>query len=197
MRAVLGLNGEAIGVVNSLRDLSQRKKLEAELENAAYTDVLTGIPNRRAFSDALIARVASADVDRSPAFCALFDIDHFKVVNDSFGHAAGDRALQAFAEIAKETVRQTDMMARVGGEEFAIILYATDVDDALRVCDRLRERVASMHVPLEGGKTIRFTVSAGVTAIEAGMDETAILRAADVALYRAKSAGRNRLMLAA
>lgn len=197
MRAVLGLNGEAIGVVNSLRDLSQRKKLEGELENAAYTDVLTGIPNRRAFSDALIARVASAEVDRSPVFCALFDIDHFKTVNDSFGHEAGDRALQAFAEIAKETVRQSDMIARVGGEEFAIILHATDVHDALRVCDRLRERVAGMHVQLEDGKTIRFTVSAGVTVIGAGMDETAILRAADVALYRAKSAGRNRLMLAA
>jgi diguanylate cyclase (GGDEF)-like protein/PAS domain S-box-containing protein len=197
MRAVLGEKGEIVGVVNSLRDISQRRKLGDELESAAHTDVLTGIANRRAFSEAITSQIADVGHGQSMAFCALFDIDHFKTVNDSYGHEAGDRALQAFAGIAKETVRQSDLIARVGGEEFAIILYGTDVEGAMRVCDRLRERVADMSVSLEGGQTIRFTVSAGVAPIEIGMNEAAILRAADAALYRAKSAGRNRLMLAA
>jgi diguanylate cyclase (GGDEF)-like protein/PAS domain S-box-containing protein len=197
MRAVLGADGEVVGVVNSLRDLSQRKKLESELESAAHTDVLTGIANRRAFSEAVSSHIVDFGNDRRMAFCALFDIDHFKAVNDRYGHEAGDRALKAFAGIAKETVRQSDLVARVGGEEFAIILHGTDVEGAMRVCDRLRERVAAMSVSLESGQAIRFTVSAGVAPIGPSMDETAILRAADAALYRAKSAGRNRLMLAA
>jgi diguanylate cyclase (GGDEF)-like protein/PAS domain S-box-containing protein len=196
MRAVVGVDGIVAGVVNSLRDISQRKKLEGELDSAAHTDVLTGIANRRAFSEAVSSHIADFGDGQRIAFCALFDIDHFKAVNDSYGHEAGDRALKAFAGMAKETVRQSDLVARVGGEEFAIILHGTDVEGAMRVCDRLRERVAAMSVPLESGQAIRFTVSAGVAPIGLGMDETAILRAADAALYRAKSAGRNRLMLA-
>lgn len=197
MRAVLGENGEVVGVVNSLRDISQRKELDGELQSAAHTDVLTGLANRRAFSKAMMSQIADVERRQTTAFCALFDIDHFKSVNDRYGHEAGDRALQAFAKIASETVRQSDTVARVGGEEFAIILSGAGVDAALLVCDRLRERAAILRIPLADGQSISFTVSAGVAPIEAGASEAAILRDADAALYRAKSAGRNRLMLAA
>jgi diguanylate cyclase (GGDEF)-like protein/PAS domain S-box-containing protein len=196
MRAVLGDDGTVIGVVNSLRDISGRKAMESELRTEARTDMLTGLPNRRAFTEMLERRIGDSSAGQGQGCVALFDLDFFKAINDRYGHAAGDSALQAFAATAAQVVRQSDMVARFGGEEFALILWGAGVADAWTVCERLRERVAGLTVTGSEGEPIRFTVSAGIAAID-GRDADAILGAADEALYRAKSSGRNRLMRAA
>ena len=189
-RGVRDANGSPSGLVNAVRDVSHRKSLEAELTNAALTDPLTGLANRRRFDRRL------ADLQRGNAggCVAIFDIDHFKNVNDSHGHQGGDRVLQAFATIARACVRDGDLVARLGGEEFGVILPGASVDQARIVCERLRATVAGTVIAVDEGQA-RITVSAGIAVL--GGDADAVLRAADSALYQAKHEGRNRLRLAA
>jgi diguanylate cyclase (GGDEF)-like protein/PAS domain S-box-containing protein len=189
-RSVRDENGRAIGLVNTIRDVSHRKSLEAELTTAALTDPLTGLANRRRFDTRL------ADVQRAGVggCVAIFDIDHFKDVNDLYGHQAGDRVLQTFATIARACVRDGDLIARMGGEEFGVLLPGASIDQARIVCERLRTTVAGTVVAVGDGQA-RITVSAGIAAL--GADAEAVLKSADAALYRAKHDGRNRLSLAA
>lgn len=160
------------------------------LTRAAFTDPLTGLANRRAFFDQL-----RAAVDRGDADCiAILDIDHFKQVNDRHGHAAGDEALCAFARTALLAVRASDCVARIGGEEFALLLRGTTIDQAERICDRLGRLIAETPIAVPGGE-IRVTISTGIAAL--GDDAEAAFVSADRALYRAKNAGRSRLEVAA
>lgn len=189
-RGVTDAAGITIGLVNAVRDVSHRKSLEVELTNAALTDPLTALANRRRFDLRL------ADVQRGGlgGCVAIFDIDHFKAVNDRHGHQGGDRVLQTFATIARACVRDGDLVARLGGEEFGVVLPSASADQARIVCERLRATVAGTVIAL-GDAQARITVSAGI-AVLAG-DADAVLKAADAALYRAKDEGRNRLRLAA
>ncbi|MFC7536886.1 GGDEF domain-containing protein [Sphingomonas sp. GCM10030256] len=151
---------------------------------------MTGLPNRRAFHAFAQGRAANG------ADCiALLDIDHFKIINDTFGHGTGDEVLRGFAQAARQVVRQGDMLARVGGEEFAIFFPDTSIDQALAICERLRRVVAAAPLA-NAGQAIHVTVSGGVARLgPEGLDDA--MRTADTALYRAKQAGRNRLALAA
>jgi diguanylate cyclase (GGDEF)-like protein/PAS domain S-box-containing protein len=195
-RAILDEAQRPIGVVCTLRDISEHKRLEQALAAAAHTDMLTGLPNRRAFALALEQFAAAARDGGPPAWLALIDLDNFKSVNDRWGHEAGDRVLRHFADIARATIRPEDVIARFGGEEFALILRGVDGDAMELICERLRIRVMNAVVYAKNGESIRFTMSAGIAIIDdRGADE--ILRAADQALYDAKHAGRNRLVLAA
>ncbi|UZK68082.1 diguanylate cyclase [Sphingomonas sp. S1-29] len=188
---------QGFDMVCAIRDISKRKLAEAELTLAASTDPLTGLSNRRVFNEAVDAFAATALLDPPAAGCvAIFDIDNFKAINDGFGHDAGDRMLRRFAAIAIDATRSNDLVARLGGEEFAILLPDTSSAQAMLVCDRLREAFASTVIHDDGGVMIRATVSAGVAGISADQGREAAMRAADGALYHAKRTGRNRLVLA-
>ncbi len=190
VRAILNKDGVVEGSVSIIRDISNRKALEERLSQAANTDVLTGLPNRRAFEEQMATLIRAG----TPACIAIFDLDHFKSINDRFGHAGGDAVLANFAAIASTALRTSDMVARIGGEEFAVLLSDATRDQARLICERLIKTVAESTVHFADAN-ICFTASCGVAPL--GQSATSALHAADLALYRAKQAGRDRLMMAA
>ncbi len=195
-RAVLDEHGAATGVVSVVRDVAHRKSVEAELSRVAATDPLTGLANRRAFHLELARRMQLARDKGLPSCVAIFDLDHFKGVNDRWGHDVGDRVLEAFADAARRSVREHDLVARLGGEEFGIILAGASAEQARTVCERLRAAIAGAPMAVEAA-VVPMTVSAGIAVLDGSIPPEEVLRAADAALYRAKRAGRNRLDLAA
>lgn len=173
--------------------------LNQDLMLLSVTDGLTRAYNHRHFQERLKSEFSRAKRHGDPLACIMIDIDHFKRVNDSFGHPVGDLVLVRLVEVLKEGIRKGDVLARYGGEEFAVLLPKTDASHAVTLAERLRETVAADGVALPNGGRIAFTVSLGVAgytpdgAIQTG-DE--LLQAADAALYRAKNDGRNRVSLA-
>lgn len=190
-RAVVDEDGAIEGVMSIVRDVTNRKLREIQLAADALTDVLTGLPNRRAFRAAVEARGGARNRD----CLAMIDIDHFKRVNDSHGHDGGDEVLRSFARVARRHMRQNDVVARIGGEEFAILLSDTTTEQAALICDRLRQEMAATVTPF-AGQQIAVTISGGVAPLGDGGVDFA-LRVADSALYRAKMNGRDQLALAA
>ena len=193
-RAMLDEQGEVDGVLSVVRDVTERKENERQLAADAMTDPLTGLYNRRAFRRVVERRLARSA--SGPSDCvAMLDIDHFKVVNDSFGHAAGDEVLRGFARLARRIVREHDLIARVGGEEFAIHFPDTSVDQAMSICERLRAEIARSSL-LVTAPFVQVTVSGGVAPLgRAGLQHA--LETADLALYSAKRKGRDQLAIAA
>jgi diguanylate cyclase (GGDEF)-like protein len=170
-----------------------KERTELQHKIASLVDPLSGVANRRAFlaeSNRLFAQQA---VDREPLALLLFDLDHFKAINDRFGHAAGDRVLQAFAKATTETLGSDVVFGRIGGEEFAAMLSVGDLGEAIAVADRVRRNFASAAARFaEDG--ISPTVSVGVTlGLDAKAEVEDLLVIADEALYRAKANGRNRV----
>lgn len=175
-----------------LRDANER------LARLASTDALTGLLNRRAFQDALRRDLARASRSGDPLGVVIADVDHFKRVNDTHGHPAGDEVLRVFAQIFRDSVREGDVAARWGGEEFALVLPATDVAGAAVVAERIRGRLEQATIPV-GACSVRVTASFGVAALRAGPGDLPIdelVRRADEALYEAKHAGRNQVVRA-
>lgn len=173
-------------------ELQQRN---AELEYQAATDPLTGLANRRLLDEVLTRDMAQADRQGAMLSILLLDIDHFKRLNDTHGHLAGDIVLRAVASAVRQMVRRSDLCARFGGEEIAVVLPFTDEEGARAVAERMREAVSGLKVSWEGHE-LRVTVSlGGVTLHGSGFGGAAAgaLRAADEALYRAKREGRNRI----
>ena len=164
-------------------------------KTAAMTDVLTGLFNRRAFIEAAHQMIAKRARKRLPVSVLAFDLDHFKSINDRFGHAVGDETLQLFAAIASGSMRATDMIGRLGGEEFVAIVPGTAADAAV-VAERVRAayEVAGKEI---SSHQIGSTVSIGLASATGPVELTALLARADAALYRAKSGGRNRIEMAA
>lgn len=195
-RAITDEAGAVVGVVSAIRDISAHKSVQAELARAADTDPLTGVINRRAFDSALEARLADVAAGRGTGVCAVFDLDFFKQVNDRHGHAAGDQVLCVFAEVVRRSLRADDVIARIGGEEFAVILWNTNPAEAQAVCERVRGEVEDLSIAIGVNSAVRFTFSGGLAPIGLGQSRHHVLRRADDALYRAKRAGRNRLELA-
>ena len=168
----------------------------ADLLMLATEDALTGIFNRRHFETAGRAEWARFQRYGRPLSLLILDIDNFKAINDRFGHAAGDLILKSIAQSCQAVRRPTDVVARIGGEEFAILLPETDEASAVLVAERLRKQIASVAHTL-GGKEVRVTVSVGVAGGTLSMSSLeAMQRRADEALYTAKAAGRNRVMRA-
>ncbi len=174
-----------------LRVAMSKERAELEQRRAALTDSLTGIANRRAFFDRGGALLDWAMADRGSAALLLFDLDRFKEVNDTAGHQAGDRVLQAFCDLVAATLRPGDLFGRLGGEEFACLLASASMSQALNTAERVRCEFAAMRWP---GIDIDPTVSVGVAmASDTSRDLPALLAIADRALYRAKADGRNRV----
>ncbi len=192
-RLIVDDDGHPDGILSIVRDIHDQKLTGLKWSEAALVDSLTGLSNRLAYREAVERRgPSSAGVG---ACVAMLDIDHFKAVNDRFGHDAGDIVLKGFATVARKIVREGDLVARLGGEEFAIFFPETTLPQALAICDRLRSELGS--TPFRAGHhVIAVTVSGGVAELGPdGID--AALKIADMALYRAKQAGRNQLALAA
>ena len=168
----------------------QADQLETRMVEAR-TDPLTGLANRRAFDDELKRRLDEWCA-RQLAFCLLiFDTDQFKTLNDRFGHLAGDEALQSIAHSAGESLDEMDLIARLGGDEFAAILPRTDLEEAKRVSEQLRARVAANRLTF-GEETFQPTISLGLAPVLKDDDAMTLLKRADTALYASKRAGRNR-----
>ena len=181
---------EARQVLRDARDAADRNAKAAML--LAATDALTGLANRRRIVEYLDARLKGAAAGEAKLSIVLFDIDHFKSVNDHYGHDIGDEVLKRVASAASEGLRNTDLIGRYGGEEFVIILPNTDASLALQIAERVRAKVeASQH-----DAQPMVTVSLGIASTGGEDTGHSILKRADVALYEAKSAGRNRLRLA-
>ncbi|OYQ32506.1 hypothetical protein CHU95_17095 [Niveispirillum lacus] len=200
---VLGLLTAAIGLVTArfralnrrLRmEVAERSRLEAHFRVLASQDGLTGLPNRRSFLETAQKEVSRARMTGTPLCLMMLDIDHFKSINDQFGHAAGDASLVVFCKASRQALREQDVMARIGGEEFAVLLTDTDIAGALAVAERLRVEVEKHDAePMEH----RFlTVSVGVAMLAAGESLDQVLNRADRALYTAKLEGRNRVVMA-
>lgn len=183
-------------VLVSMNDISQRKALENELFHQANTDSLTGLSNRRYF---LVQ--AEQEIRRARRFARelsviMMDLDRFKWINDNLGHAAGDSVLETIVRASLESLRESDIMGRLGGEEFAILLPETGLDAAMEVAGRLLEHIAETPVATTKG-VVHCTTSLGVAhLVEADGSIDDLLHRADEALYRAKNSGRNRVELA-
>lgn len=183
-------------------DITRQKKIEldlkqahAELERQAMTDHLTGIPNRRYFLQQLELEIARARRYRHPMCVAMLDLDHFKKINDRYGHPAGDAVLCHFTAFLRGHLRSADMVGRVGGEEFAVMFPETRLDDALFVLRRVVDLMAQETVEAVA-PGFRYTFSGGIAAAD-GVATVAcnwLLGSADQALYKAKEAGRNRVL---
>jgi len=173
-----------------------RTRLFEQAERLATTDGLTGVLNRRTFNAQLHGRLREAQRYNRPLSLLLLDIDHFKKVNDTYGHPAGDAVLRSIAGLLQKQARETDIVARYGGEEMALILPETDTSGAQAIAERIRRAAASVTHPSEQG-AIQVTVSIGLaTCPGSGESAEAIVEAADKALYRAKQGGRNRVACA-
>jgi len=171
----------------------QIEDARSKLERLASTDLLTQTYNRRAFEARLLAAFSRARACGSPLSVLMIDVDHFKSVNDRFGHASGDVALFTVAERCRVALRHGDVLARYGGEEFAVVLPEASAERAVEVAERLRTAVAEAKVARDAGDGFGVTVSVGVSALHSA-DESPedLLRRADQCLYQAKASGRNR-----
>lgn len=189
------VHGEVIGALSAGADVTERHRMEAELLRLANIDNLTGLSNRRIILEAGQRELEQYQRYHRPLSLFILDIDHFKQVNDTYGHAAGDQVLIKLAEVSKKVLRATDMCGRLGGEEFIGLLPETPADQAYSVAERLRETLAETPVATPVGE-IRVTVSIGIaTAIPDDRSIDALIRAADEAMYEAKAAGRNRVVV--
>ena len=193
-RAIHGADGKVSKVVVVSRDITEQKRLEAELREMAATDTLTGLANRRHFLAQLEQELAR--VSRAETYCTcvlMIDVDHFKQVNDTFGHAAGDNILRHIAALMRQELRKIDTLGRIGGEEFAVILPGAALPAAKVFAERLRKKVAGTPMVQES-RAIPITISIGVTEMKAGdaSADDALIRA-DRALYHAKEYGRNKV----
>ncbi len=194
--ALTAATGPATGLVGLLTDITERKVLEQELRRLATTDPLTGAANRRHFMQA-----AQHETDRAGRYggalsVVMLDIDHFKHVNDSWGHAIGDEVLRRVVHAINLGLRDIDILGRLGGEEFAVLLPETALDQAVAVAERLRQAIAEIQVPVGDGVT---TVTASMGVAERCRDDGNVdhlLGRADRALYTAKQAGRDRVLAA-
>jgi diguanylate cyclase (GGDEF)-like protein len=176
------------------REIARRKALEEELRRAASIDSLTGTNNRRHFLVLCDKERQRARRYGRPMALFLIDVDRFKRINDNHGHAAGDQVLKQFVAACLESLRPQDILGRLGGEEFGVVLPECTADAAARVAERLRRALAAVEVPLPGG-ALRFTVSIGVADWPPQQPLETAMEHADKALYAAKSGGRNRVVM--
>lgn len=207
-------NGKLSGYIGVTRNIEERRRYQAMLENAnqqlqaqlaeitalqnqlrgkAIRDGLTGLYNRHYLHETLPRELARAERERQPLVVVMIDLDHFKAINDTHGHMAGDQTLQRVAELLQQLTRDSDLVCRFGGEEFLVALPGMTLHDALARTEVWRTAIAASCLE-HAGRNIRLTASLGIAAFpEHGIDDTVLLSNADTALYAAKRSGRNRI----
>ncbi len=180
------------GLVGISTDITEHKELEAKLERQANTDFLTELPNRSHFFEVAEKEFSRARRYDTPLSIAMIDLDNFKTINDTYGHEVGDRVLKEFASVCLNTLREPDVIGRIGGEEFAVIFPETGVSHAMEVAERLRQAIGETRLPMKHGLPVQFTASIGVASlIDSDINIDVFLNRADLALYDAKKSGRN------
>jgi diguanylate cyclase (GGDEF)-like protein/PAS domain S-box-containing protein len=192
--SVRGPQGEHLMSRSTVFDITDRKKLEAQLEQLARFDPLTGLRNRRDFYERAQHELARAKRTHSPLCAMALDLDHFKRINDTHGHAGGDEVLKAFSHLLATALRDIDITARFGGEEFVVLMPNTPLPAALHTAERLRTLLVNTPATLADGTALAYTASIGVSELidsDSTIDD--LLKRADQAVYTAKRAGRNRV----
>jgi diguanylate cyclase (GGDEF)-like protein len=174
------------------QSLASERGLRDHINRLAITDELTGVLNRRGILDNLKTEMARSVRHRSSLSVFMIDIDHFKAINDNYGHAGGDKALRTVVQSLQEGLRETDVLGRYGGEEFLAILPALEVDGAIIAAERLREKVQATTVSLDD-RSVEITISIGIALHRESDTSEQLLASADKALYAAKNNGRNRV----
>lgn len=184
-------------IIQQVQDITERKQLGQRLEHEARTDFLTSLPNRRHFLEQASQELTRVRRYHNPLTLAMLDLDHFKNINDTYGHEVGDKVLVKLAEICRQTLRETDVMGRIGGEEFAILLPQTTDIQASEITERLRKTIAATTISVENGMPpVHFTVSVGIASFDdSDTNIDMLLNRADKALYEAKRKGRNRVVI--
>ncbi len=192
--ALFDHNGAFAGVEGLYRDVTQRKNLERELQRLATTDVLTGMANRRSFLEVAEATFQRARESHAPLTVLMLDLDHFKTINDRFGHLEGDRVLAEFAQATKHQLRASDTVGRLGGEEFGLLLPHTLPAECADIATRILEAIRALELTDSNGQHYGVTTSMGLGTLSPG-DRSLhdLLDHADQALYLAKRRGRNQL----
>lgn len=182
-------------LIGTVRDITEQKKLELRLRQLSRTDELTGLFNRRYFMQRLVQELARYRRYGRSTAVVLFDFDHFKRINDTHGHPAGDQVLVSVGKLLREKLRANDIPARLGGEEFALLLPETSLAEAAGVADKVRQLVQEQAFTSEEGQRFGASITCGVSSFQ-GTEETVegILHRADQNLYQGKRAGRNRVV---
>lgn len=186
-------NGALAGHALTLFDITGRKRVEQQLVDLAHTDPLTGVTNRRYFYELAAAEFVRAERYQRSLTLMMLDIDHFKQINDTYGHRAGDEVIRRVAAACQHQLRSTDLFARYGGEEFIALLEEGTAEDAALIAERIRQVIAAARFEVDR-QAIQATISVGIAGMSAGapaLDE--LISRADQALYRAKAGGRNRV----
>ena len=183
----------------SLRLREVREKLKASnqrLEILATTDSLTGLSNRRHFVEVGERDVMRAQRHRQNLIVAMLDIDFFKQINDTYGHDAGDNVLIKLAKKLSSLVRECDILARIGGEEFAVCMPQTSMEQACKVTERIRSEIEAMEISIGCGRSVKMTLSIGISQLQGQVCDLAdLMKQADTALYEAKAKGRNQYVI--
>jgi diguanylate cyclase (GGDEF)-like protein len=189
-----GPNDGNVRMLKSIHDVTEERKIQEKLKFLATTDSLSSLYNRAAFMNLAKREFDRAKGDNENLSLLIMDLDNFKNINDTYGHAAGDEVIREVGNIIKTSFRKTDIAGRIGGEEFAVVLKNASLAEGIKVAEKLREIVAKTKV-IYGEQAISFTVSIGVSAIPDNIDDIKdiedILKMADDALYKAKARGRN------
>jgi len=172
------------------KEIKKRKKIENRLKVISSLDPLTGISNRFKINQTLLEQIEYSKRHDTPLSIIFFDIDHFKKINDTYGHIVGDKILKDLTKLIKNNLRKYDVFGRWGGEEFIIILPNTDINQAIEVAAKLKEKIKKHHFP----KVKRLTCSFGVTSLREDDDLTSLLNRADILMYEAKKRGRDRII---
>ena len=183
-----------VRILKSIRDVTEERKMQEKLKLLATIDSLSGLNNRTEFMSLAEKEFAWAKANKADLSLLVMDLDNFKKINDTFGHAAGDKVIREVGHLIKSSFRKTDIAGRIGGEEFAVILKNTPLEDAKKVAEKFRETIAKTKV-IDEEKEISFTISIGLAAIGGktgdSTDIDEFLKMADAALYQAKASGRN------
>jgi diguanylate cyclase (GGDEF)-like protein len=193
-RRMLPYHAEIMGVIAQTISIALSNFLSIQrLENAASIDPLTRCYNRREFDKQIERHIANASRHGAPLSVFLMDLDHFKAVNDTHGHQAGDEVLKRVAQAIQTEIRTGDVLSRYGGEEFVALLPETGRERAMEIAERLRKVIEKLDIRFEG-ESIRVTASFGVSALTPGCDKERLIKEADAMLYKAKANGRNVVM---
>lgn len=187
--------GEKV-IIAVARDITHRKELEKTLRKLADNDELTDLYNRRVFFEMAEKAVSYCTRYNKPLSCLIIDIDHFKQINDTYGHLGGDQVLKRFGQFCNESARSSDIVARIGGEEFAIIMPRTKLDQAIHWAESFTKRLSSLPIEVDD-EFINISASIGISTMDENLNQvTSLMKMADRALYQAKAAGRDCYMVA-